>query len=139
MNKKIILPVFLLVIVIAGILLWGSREKIDNQIGSGSVLELKDSSVVVQGYLIAPDQEKKVINVEFLVDKNTSFKKMTMLVDVKKYSDGKPFTPEMVETVGSLSDLVRGTKIRGVITDDKLVDKGTAKALEIQYTGVSFQ
>lgn len=142
--KKVILMILL--VVIAGAIYYFyfnsnifTTPKIENSIGNGTVVEVKDSSVVIQGYLESPTEDKKIITVEFTVDNKTLFKKMVMIVDVEKHSDGRPFRPELSEVSGSLSDLKTGTVINGVKTKDKLENNGTAKALEIIYKGVSFQ
>lgn len=68
-----------------------------NSIGNGVVVEKNENSLVVRGYLESPTKEKKVISVEFSVTSKTVFKKKGIIVDVEKHSDGKPFTPEIVE------------------------------------------
>lgn len=115
------------------------NEGVVNSIGNGAVVEKNENSLVVRGYLESPTEEKKVISVEFSVTSKTVFKKKGIIVDVEKHSDGKPFTPEIVESAGQFSEVRAGTVIKGVKTKDKLVDGGTAEALEVSYSEAIFQ
>lgn len=141
MNKLIFIILLVMVLltgVFLGFNLLNQGQRVENSIGNGTVLEVSDSSVLIQGYLISPTEQKKVIKVTFTIDKNTVFKKTTMVVDVKKHSDGEPFKPELMETQGNLSEIKKGTNIVGVKTYDLLKNDGTAKASEIHYKGVLF-
>lgn len=139
MNKKIIIILSILVVlVVAGLWFLGSFEKVSNRMGSGIVLEVKENSILAQGFLEAEGQDKKVVNVEFVITEKTVFKKTSLLIDIEKYAGKGPFTPEMVTKDSSFSEIKPKVRIEYIKTNDKLVDGGTAEALEIHYSTKDF-
>jgi len=136
-NKKIVITVLVLVVAVACGFLWYRsllQEKYyTNEMYNATIIEMKDSSIVVDGTLSIPPPAPRINKkIEFLITPETIITKKVMIMDLSK-SSNQPQTPETRIETGDISDLKIKKHIDVIRGAKNLVDNNKVVAEEIRY------
>ena len=137
-NKKIVIGVFLFVILIAGVFL---QKKFSIFTGAfqynvrGSVLEVKDNSVVVQGFIKStrPNSKEESKTLELFFTPETNYKAIVLIMP--KIRPSGPFTPEEKKGSGSKADLQKGISIYSSVSQS-IFKGGILYVDDIEYHNI---
>ena len=148
-NKKWILLSLLLLVSFLSIFLYFKKSeknisqspyepKISNEMIRGTVKEVKNMSIIVEGQITSmstdsetPHTERKTV--EFIVNSQTIIKHSIIVISAEQAKSGKQFHPETKFQTAVFSDLAPGLKLLKITSKENLFKTQKATAVEINY------
>lgn len=142
-NKpKLLVSITFLIIVVLGIVWFSSRNPNSlsaHEMMSASVIEVKESTILVEGILLLSSGEKVKKQIEVVVTEETAITKTTLVADLSISPEDQPYTPERRTEEGDITDLVVGRHISMLKSLDNMYKKTKVVAEEINYINFSYE
>ncbi len=132
MNKKVLFPIILVIIVVASSFLWVFNKKYSSSIFTvaGEVSEVKDSTFVIQDSSSGNKQS-------FVVTDKTVFKKSVVGISIEQLRSGGKFQPSTIVVSGNISDLNKEVGVT-VKANKGLLPIINSRAIEVSYSIYDF-
>ena len=141
-KSKLIASLFFIVIVVIGGVWFFSRNQ-DSlsayEMMSASVIEVKDSTILVEGMLLLSSGEKVKKQIEVVVTEETAITKTTLVADLSISAEDQPYTPQRRTEGGNIADLRVGTHINMLKSLDNMYKETRVVAEEISYINFSYE